>query len=30
MSRTTDEQLALHGGTPVRTEPLLPAIPAAC
>jgi 8-amino-3,8-dideoxy-alpha-D-manno-octulosonate transaminase len=26
MSRTT-EQLALHGGTPVRTEPLLPGYP---
>jgi 8-amino-3,8-dideoxy-alpha-D-manno-octulosonate transaminase len=27
MSRTTGERLALHGGTPVRTEPLLPGYP---
>ncbi len=27
MSRTMDERLALHGGTPVRTEPLLPGYP---
>ena len=27
MNRTAGEQLALHGGTPVRTEPLLPGYP---
>ena len=30
MPKTSGERLAVHGGTPVRSEPLLPGYPGAC